>query len=238
MGVSKADYLDVTFDLENDIYKPFIKPNNSPTYINVKSNHPPNILKQIPQIISKRISDNSSSEQIFNQSKPMYDKLLRNSGYKEGIKYNHKINSTGNKKAIRKRNITWYNPPYSVNVQTNLGHIFLKLIDKHFKNSKLNKIFNRNNVKVSYSCMPNIKQIIKGHNKKLTCQTNQEQNTPAGCNCRGQCPLNGQCLTPNIVYLAEVKTLDKQQNTNPEINKGSNNCNSGSNNTNRRSTKM
>ena len=32
---------------------------------------------------------------------------------------------------------------------------------------KLRKIFNRNTIKLSYSCMPNVKQIIDGHNKAM-----------------------------------------------------------------------
>ena len=39
------DFLDVTFNLVNDIYKPYRKPNNKPLYVNKHSNHPPNILK-------------------------------------------------------------------------------------------------------------------------------------------------------------------------------------------------
>ena len=38
--------------------------------------------------------------------------------------------------------------------------IFLHLLDKHFgRNHKYHKIFNRNNVKISYSCIDNIKKI-------------------------------------------------------------------------------
>ena len=46
--------------------------------------------------------------------------------------------------------------------------IFLHLLDKHFgRNHKYNKIFNRNNVKISYSCIDNIKNIISGHSKEI-----------------------------------------------------------------------
>ena len=65
--------------------------------------------------------------------------------------------------------LLWFNPPYSKNVATNIGKSFLKLIDKHFpEGSQLNKIFNRNTVKVSYSCMSNVASIIKSHNKKVS----------------------------------------------------------------------
>ena len=59
------------------------------------------------------------------------------------------------------RKVTWFNPPYSKKV----GQKFLKLIDKHFPvGCKLRKVFNRNMVKVSYSCMPSMGSIIKQHN--------------------------------------------------------------------------
>ena len=59
-----VNFLDVTFNLEDGTYKPYKKPNDNPVYININSNHPPNIIKQIPTIISKRISEISSSEEI------------------------------------------------------------------------------------------------------------------------------------------------------------------------------
>ena len=64
-NLKSVDYLDVTFDLNDGTYKPFNKPNNSPTYLHVESNHPPSVIKQIPLSISKRISNNSSSKQIL-----------------------------------------------------------------------------------------------------------------------------------------------------------------------------
>ena len=53
-----VNYLDVTFNLTNGYYYPYRKPNNLPQYINIKSNHPPNIIKQLPASINRRISDN------------------------------------------------------------------------------------------------------------------------------------------------------------------------------------
>lgn len=49
-------------------------------------------------------------------------------------------------------------------------------LNKHFSNDKeLKKLFNRNNVEVSYSCMPNMASIIKGHNSKILAPTNQQK---------------------------------------------------------------
>ena len=44
-NLKTVDFLDVTYDLDKNIYKPYQKPSNSPIYINKNSNHPPNILK-------------------------------------------------------------------------------------------------------------------------------------------------------------------------------------------------
>ena len=49
--------------------------------------------------------------------------------------------------------------------------IFLHLLDKHFgRNHKYHKIFNRNNVKISYSCIDNIKCNVKS--EVFNCLTN------------------------------------------------------------------
>ena len=66
----------------------------------------------------------------------------------------------------RQRNKTWFNLPYSKNVETKVGKCFLSLVDQHFPHSNpLHKIFNRNTLKLSYSYMSNIKTVISNHNK-------------------------------------------------------------------------
>ena len=60
-----VDYLDVNFNHKDGTYKPFRKPDNKITYINVQSN-PPNIIKQLPKTIEQRLSNNSSNETVFN----------------------------------------------------------------------------------------------------------------------------------------------------------------------------
>ena len=59
------NFLDVTLDLTTGKYKPYNKPGNIPLYINVKSNHPPNIIKNLPENISRRINKLSSDKSIF-----------------------------------------------------------------------------------------------------------------------------------------------------------------------------
>ena len=107
-----------------------------------------------------------------------------------------KNNDTSNKKN-RGRNILWFNPPFCKSVKTNIGRIFLKLVRKHFhKNHNLHKIFNTNSIKISYSCMSNIKRIIMSHNSRLNSKEANLIGDEKTCSCRRNkpCPLNGNCL--------------------------------------------
>ena len=70
VNITTTDFLDVKLDLETNEYKPYMKPNDSPLYIDKRSNHPPHIFKNIPAGIAHRIATNSSSEAIFNQAAP------------------------------------------------------------------------------------------------------------------------------------------------------------------------
>ena len=56
-NLTETDFLDVTFNLATGKFFPYRKPNNIPLYINVKSNHPPSIIKDLPKMINKRLSD-------------------------------------------------------------------------------------------------------------------------------------------------------------------------------------
>ena len=108
----------------------------------------------------------------------------------------------------RQRNIIWFNPLYSMNIQTNIRREFLNLVDKHFpKNHRYNKIFNKNNIKVSYSCIDNLQTIIKKHNRKIL-EKSKTLSTENNCNCRkkNDCPLKNSCLTSSVVYNANVIT--------------------------------
>ena len=128
-NLTTTDFLDVTLDLNSGKYSPYRKSNDKPIYVNIKSNHPPTILKQIPSMISTRISKLSCDKDEFLKSKPFYDNILKKSGYKEGLTYNP--NATKPLKRKRQRKIIWYNPPFSLNVETNIGRRFL-LLKHHF----------------------------------------------------------------------------------------------------------
>ena len=57
----RVDYLDITLDLITGSYKPFNKPGNEIQYVNRRSNHPPAVLRTIPDAINKRLSKISSA---------------------------------------------------------------------------------------------------------------------------------------------------------------------------------
>ena len=126
-----VDFLDVTFDLDSGIFKPFIKPNDSPLYINNLSNHPPSILKNLPASVNRRLSNISSNEGVFSEALPPYKNALSDSGYKNDLKF-EPTKQNENPKKKRSRNITWFNPPYSANVATHIGAKFLRIIDNLF----------------------------------------------------------------------------------------------------------
>ena len=143
---------------------------------------------------------------------PPYKEALEASGHRTP---SQPINPPTRNKRQRRKNIIWFNPPFNQNVKTNVGKQFLELIDTHFhRGHKYHKLFNRKNVKVSYSCMKNMGAIIAAHNTNiLTAQPASTEPTRL-CNCTGSdpCPLDGKCLTESIVYKATVSapsTSDK-----------------------------
>ena len=208
-----VNFLDVTFNLANSTYRPYRKPNDNLLYIHTSSNQPPQIIKHLPDSIEERLSNNSSNEQVFNSAKPEYEKALKDSGYKNvNLKYG--AQKERRKKNNRNRKIIWFNPPYSKQVSTNIAKRFLNLLDQHFpKQHRLYKIFNRNNVKVSYSCTENMSSFISSHNKKLL---NSRTGNIKPCNCRSKddCPLNGQCHAQDIVYKCTILTSINPNKTN------------------------
>ena len=210
-NLKSVNFLDITFDLNRKCYQPYSKPNNQPIYVNTRSNHPPNIIKYIPSMISNRISKISSNKEIFDQSAPYYNQALKSSGYKEKITYSSNPND---KKRTRKRQIIWFNPPFSMNVKTNVAKKFLSIVERCFpQNHKFRKIFNRNNLKVSYSCLPNMASIISAHNKKILSETEKSSNERKTCNCRNKniCPLDGSCLIESVIYKCHVTKSENDE---------------------------
>ena len=211
--MKRTDFLDIAFDIQNGTYAPFRKKNNEVKYVHTESNHPKTTLRQIPKMVSKRLSNRSINKDEFDKISGEYNNALAKSGYKEKILYETK---TVKNKKNRKRNIIWFNPPFCKSVQTNVARKFLTLIRKHFnKSHALYKIFNKNSINVSYSCLPNIGQIIISHNKKILTKVNEKEE-PCNCKKKDQCPMKGSrtsCRTQNVIYRAEVTTEKEERKT-------------------------
>lgn len=103
-----------------------------------------------------------------------------------------------------------------MDVETNIGPKFLKIVDESFPPGHiLARAFNRRTLKPSYSCRPNMKVIIDGHNKSIinnAAKPSQEDgNEGSNCQANRVCPMPGRCKMSNIVYQAVVTTEDSQQ---------------------------
>ena len=205
-----VNFLDVTLDLDSGLFRPYMKPNNTIQYVNKNSNHPPSITKNLPAAVNKRLKSISANKEIFRDAIPPYQKALNECGYNFNLQFEPGVGNEA-KKRNRGRKITWFNPPFSANVSTNIGAKFLRIIDTCFPTGHpLHKIINRNTVKVSYRCMPNMKRILGRQNSKIANQ-NSAPATPPGCNCQGgppTCPLGGACQTDQLVYKATVTRTD------------------------------
>ena len=46
----EIDYLDVKLNLSNHSFEPYRKPNDTPLYLNVESDHPKHVIKHIPKM--------------------------------------------------------------------------------------------------------------------------------------------------------------------------------------------
>ena len=162
------------------------------------SNHPFNIIKTLPDNISKRISNISSEKATFNNAAPFYNDVLSVSGYKENLTYQQDLTPS---KRVRKRKIVLFNPTYSVNGVTNIGKTFVKRNNKHFpKTNKFQIIFNRNNAKVSYSCLPNFANMIKPHNNRILSEEKTQDQPKCNCRQKDTCPLEGKFLDKELIY--------------------------------------
>ena len=90
-------------------------------------------------------------------------------------------NITANRSNNCSRNIKWFNLPYDNSVEIKVGES-LKLAKKRFiKNHRYHKIFNKNNLKISYSCMKNMQSIITQHISRVI---RKEKPRIRTCDCR------------------------------------------------------
>ena len=200
--------MDTILDLNKGRFGPFRKENDTPMYVHKLSNHPPTIIKALPRMISSRLSSISRTEEEFEAEVPMYQKALREAGYSDKLEFS-KPESKEKKRRNRSRKIVWFNPPFSKNVSTNLTVVFRNLLAKHFKKGTLMfKLFNKNNCKLSYSCMPNMDRHLTAHNTRILKEKERQEVLNCNCSSDNNCPLEGQCMDKGIVYEATAHTVE------------------------------
>ena len=70
---------------------------------------------------------------------------------------------------------------------------------------------------MSYKCTPSLARKISAHNKKILSEAKMQFETTEKreCNCskNKKCPVEGKCLTTEVIYQATVKTNDEQTDT-------------------------
>ena len=115
-NITLVDFLDVVLDLKNSTYKPFTKLNANTKYVSLQSNHPPAILANLPEAISRKLSSVSSNKEMFDTEVAHYQNALKDAGYKNTLEYKEKIPpgeemGLSGRKKHRSRTVIWYNPP-------------------------------------------------------------------------------------------------------------------------------
>ena len=127
-----VNFLDVTLDLDTGKFKPYSKPSITLLYVHSQSNHPPNILRNLPEAFNRRLSSISSDQDAFNEAAPPYQEALKKSGYTHKLEFKLPPQGPPTQNRKRQRNVVWFNPPYNKNVKTNIGRAFISLIQRSF----------------------------------------------------------------------------------------------------------
>ena len=217
-----VDFLNVTMCLETGNFKTFMKEGDKLAYVNKDSNHPPSITRNLPKGINRILSDTNSNQALFEASAPPYQAALDEAGYKHKLSYQPRVEEEqieARRRKNRKRKISWFNPPFSLNCTTNIPRVFMNIIAECFPPGHLlRSCFNANNVKVSYRTMSNMAQVVAKHNAKVVAEKRPKTAAKEGCNCRDKptCPLPGRCQTAEVVYKATITPLIPTNNNKVE----------------------
>ena len=193
-----VNYLDLGVVLNNYPYKTYRKPNDKTFHVQAKSNSPPNIIRQLSISAKSRLSYLSCNPKILNQTAKHCQNILNQS---------RTLNWNNNTSRNRRINSSLFNHLLSKKLATNNEKSFLQLIKKHFPiNNKVSKLFNKKNLTISYSCMPNINSITNTRNKKIF-STAKPQTRSCSCINKSDCPLINDCHITNTIYQAKLQRL-------------------------------
>ena len=61
---------------------------------------------------------------MFNETSQLFQEALDKSGHSYKLKFNPQDPKTPPKNKNRKRDVTWFNPPFNLTVKTNIGKEF------------------------------------------------------------------------------------------------------------------
>ena len=105
---------------------------------------------------SERLSNLFCNGNEFIKAPGKYQNVLNYSGFKDELIYTPCNQPNSNRKTI------WYNPPFVLQLKTNIGKTFFQLLGRIFY-----PIIDYIAAKISYSCMPNMASHISSHNKNI-----------------------------------------------------------------------
>ena len=139
-----------------------------------------------------------------------YEKTLKYSGFKTllSLVQDNPIGKTTRK--LRKKKGNLLQSPFSNWIKTNIGIEFLKLVSRHFpKSGFYGTILNRNTIKIYYSCSLTWKRNVQPYHKTLQNSNKTADEDSKPCNCKYNCPFNGERLTKGVIYKATaIQLLD------------------------------
>ena len=154
--------------------------------------------------MSKRLTFISQNESSSNRAKQSYQEALVKGGNKHNLKYIACMikRIKGKTSCISRHNLF-------------VGKRFLEIVSRNFgPMHPWHKIFNRKLLKISYSCMPNMKSQIMSHNRKMLVDKAEEQKQ---CNCKDNCMVESNCLLTNVIYRATVIASEKNKQCDNQV---------------------
>ena len=91
---------------------------------------------------------------------------------------------------------------------TSVEYFCISLTSTFPRHHKYHKFFNRNNIKISYSCMSNMASVIRNHNTSLLKDPTPTNIKECSCCQKTECSLDKKCLSGYLVFNALVDWLD------------------------------
>ena len=168
---------------------------------------------KVYMMMSSRKANSKVNWSIYPMEDPISKDRSNYSGTHTLVKVGDNNNNNYLNRRRRNRKVIRFNPPFCKLTNIYIGKYFLHLLDKHFnRDNPLRKIFNRNTLKISYSCTKNMHNILNNRNRRLLDELIKNSGRPdvVSCNCRSkaECPLDRRCNLRNVVYQACISPME------------------------------